>query len=57
MELPVWSTWIMEQKSSIMDLPGKWLYFLTNAKGMDDRQLLDTLEDPEFCVSFMIRQA
>jgi predicted transposase/invertase (TIGR01784 family) len=48
MELPVWSKWIKEQKSSIMDLSGKWLYFLTNAKAMDDRQLLVTLDDPEF---------
>ena len=47
-ELPVWTKWLKERKSSIIDLEGKWLYFLTRAKGMDEAQLLATLSDPEF---------
>jgi predicted transposase/invertase (TIGR01784 family) len=47
-ELPVWTRWLKEQKSSIIDLESKWLYFLTRAKGMDEQQLLATLPDPEF---------
>jgi predicted transposase/invertase (TIGR01784 family) len=47
-ELPVWTRWLKDQKSSIIDLEGKWLYFLTRAKGMDEEKLLATLSDPEF---------
>lgn len=47
-ELPVWTKWLGAQKSSIIEGIAKWLYFLTKAKGMDENQLLATLEDPEF---------
>lgn len=47
-ELPVWTKWLKEQKSSIIEGVEKWLYFLTRAKGMDEQQLLATLADPEF---------
>ena len=47
-ELPVWTRWLKEQKSSIIEGVAKWLYFLTKAKGMDEHQLLATLSDPEF---------
>jgi predicted transposase/invertase (TIGR01784 family) len=42
-ELPVWTKWLKAQKSSIIEREGKWLYFLTRAKGMDEDTLLATL--------------
>jgi predicted transposase/invertase (TIGR01784 family) len=47
-ELPVWTQWLKAQKTSIIESEGKWLYFLTKAKGMDEEKLLSTLPDPEF---------
>ena len=47
-ELPVWTKWLKERKSSIIEGVARWLYFLTRAKGMDEAQLLATLSDPEF---------
>ncbi|MBU0936258.1 MAG: Rpn family recombination-promoting nuclease/putative transposase, partial [Spirochaetes bacterium] len=47
-ELPVWQKTPEAGLATSLDYLGKWLYFLSKAKGMEQEQLLNTLPEPEF---------
>ena len=47
-ELPVWQKQQAESQLGHLDLLGKWLYFLTRAKGSEAERLLGTLAEPVF---------
>lgn len=47
-ELPVWLKLSKPESGSILDPLGKWLYFLTHAKGAERDMLLDWLRESLF---------
>lgn len=47
-ELPLWQKLFKTGKEGILDPLGKWLYFLTHAKGSDRDELLSRLGEPTF---------
>ncbi len=47
-EPPVWQKLSQKENEGILEVLGKWLYFLTHAKGAQSEMLLNQLNEPMF---------
>ena len=47
-ELPVWQKLSQKENEGILEVLGKWFYFLTHAKGAQSEMLLNQLNEPMF---------